>query len=106
MALCLGLLRFRNGVQHVARFVEPAALLFRRAKDLAQRVPGPQSTIPMARSGAWVSPRRCKSRRNSRPVDRQGFARKPREGALGAFTIAVGQIDNFLSTPLIRADEH
>lgn len=34
---------------------------------------------PMARSGAWASPRRCKSRSNSRPVDRQGFANKPRE---------------------------
>ena len=36
MALCLGLYRLRYNVQHVACFVEPAARLFRFAKDLAR----------------------------------------------------------------------
>lgn len=45
IALCLGLNRLRHRVQHIARFMEPAALLFRRAKDVAQSTPEARGTI-------------------------------------------------------------
>ncbi len=45
VALCLILNRFRHRVQHIARFVEPAALFFCRTKDLAQGIPEAQGTI-------------------------------------------------------------
>ena len=41
MALCFGLNRFWHRVQHIAGFVEPTALFFRGAINLAQCNPKP-----------------------------------------------------------------
>ena len=45
MALCFGLNRLGHRIQNIAGFMEPASLLRRRAKDLTQRIPDPQSTV-------------------------------------------------------------
>jgi len=47
MALCPGLGRLRHRVQHITRFAEPAALLFLRAKDLAQSTSEVWGVIPL-----------------------------------------------------------
>ena len=45
MAFCFGLYRFGHRVQHIACFVEPAALFIGRAITLAQGIPKPQSAV-------------------------------------------------------------
>ena len=45
---------------------------------------------------------RFRSSSSSRPVDRQGFACKPREGALGAFAKAVDQAQHILVAPFVH----
>ena len=76
MTFCLGLNRLRHCVQHVARFVEPAALLFRRAKDLAQSIPEAQGTIANGEVRRMGEPASAQIKEDFAP-------------ALGAFTIAV-----------------
>ena len=49
---------------------------------------------------------RFRSESSSHPADRQGFACKPREGALSAFPKATGQARDILVAPFISADNH
>ena len=93
MALCFGLNRLRHRVQHIAGFVEPATLFFRRAKDLAQRIPEPQSTIANG-----------KIRRMGKTAPLQ--IKQQLSPTLGAFAVAVRKADDLLAAPFIRADQH
>ena len=100
--------------------VHPAALDAGLAANLMQCGPEPHGTIrcpagdceaigregPTASLGAASRPRRFRSSSSSRPVDRQGFARKPREGALRAFTEAVNQARHILVAPFVSANNH
>lgn len=93
MAFCFGLYRFGHRVQHIACFVEPAALFIGRAITLAQGIPKPQSAVAV-----------CQIRRMGKTAPlqiKQQFA-----PTLGAFTVPISKANDLLAAPLVCADKH
>ena len=63
-----------------------------------------RAAYPTVATGAMANPRALISMSNSRPVDRQGIACKPREGALRAFGGAQMEARQLLPALRVRAD--
>jgi len=93
VAFGLGLNRLGHRVQYIARFVEPAALLFRGVKDLAQRIPEAQGTITDGK---------IRGMGKTTPLE----IKEQLTPALGAFAVAIRHADDFLAAPLICSDEY
>jgi len=93
MALGFGLDGFGQRIEHVHGLVNPAALLLRRGKHLAQRRPEPESPIPDGQLGVLFQAAPLEIEQQLAP-------------ALGAFAEAVGHGQQFFAAILIRPDDH
>ena len=93
MAFGLGLHGFRHRVQHVHGLVDPAALLPRRGKHLAQRRPEPQGTVADGQLGVLFQAAPLEIKQQLAP-------------ALRAFAEAVGHGQQLLVAIFIGAHDH
>ena len=93
-------------VRHVRRLVDPAAPMPRAGEDLFESLPEPERTVSNRDLGCDREAPSLDSTSSARPVARQGFARKPREGTLRALAHADLEADEFLAAFRYRADDH
>lgn len=93
MTLGFGLHRFWHGLEDIAGFMHPAALLAGGAKDLAQCGPEPQGAIADGQSRSHAQSPVLEIQQQLAPT-------------LGAFAIAVSKAEHLLLIPFISADQH